>query len=219
MSVNKETIVFYQNKIVNKDFDKENEQWKLIYETNNLYAISSLGRVMSMYDGHIMKTAITNKGYELLVTHINKKQKGYTIHRLVAEAFIPNPNNFPIVNHKDENPLNNNVDNLEWCTSSYNNTYNDIHIKNGIKRRGKPSHNKMKTTKKYENKEVLMLTKNKELVKIFNTVSEAAYYISELYDKKHATALGKIWDVIHNKSNTYLGYIWEMRNKENNLIA
>lgn len=46
-----------------------------------------------------------------------------SIHRLVAEAFIPNPNNYPCINHKDENPSNNNIDNLEWCTYKYNANY------------------------------------------------------------------------------------------------
>lgn len=53
----------------------------------------------------------------------NNKQKTYLIHRLVAEAFIPNSNNYLEINHKDENKQNNNVDNLEWCTRSYNINY------------------------------------------------------------------------------------------------
>lgn len=205
--------------ILNGLYDSDIEKWKLISKTNNLYAVSTLGRIMSMRDGRIMKTTISNKGYELVITHVDGKQKGYTVHRLVAEAFLPNENNYPVINHKDENPLNNNVNNLEWCTSSYNNTYNDIHIKSGIKRRGRPSHNKMKTTKEYENKEVLMLTKDNELIKVFNTVSEASYYISELYGNKQVTASSKIWNVIHNKGKTYLGFIWKMRDKKNNSIA
>lgn len=205
--------------ILNGLYDSDIEKWKLISKTNNLYAVSTSGRIMSMRDGRIMKTTITNKGYELVITHVDGKQKGYTVHRLVAEAFLPNENNYPVINHKDENPLNNNVNNLEWCSSSYNNTYNDIHIKSGIKRRGRPSHNKMKTTKEYENKEVLMLTKDNELIKVFNTVSEASYYISELYGNKQVTASSKIWNVIHNKGKTYLGFIWKMRDKKNNSIA
>lgn len=51
------------------------------------------------------------------------------VHRLVAYNFIPNPNNYPIINHKDENRSNNNISNLEWCTVSYNNTYNDAHLR------------------------------------------------------------------------------------------
>ena len=53
----------------------------------------------------------------------NGKQKTFTVHRLVATVFISNPKNFPTVNHKDENKLNNNVSNLEWCTVLYNNCY------------------------------------------------------------------------------------------------
>ena len=64
-----------------------------------------------------------------------------TVH-MDAFAFIPNPNNYPIINHKDQNPSNNNVDNLEWCTYSYNNTYADVverrteTLKETIKRKG-----------------------------------------------------------------------------------
>lgn len=59
------------------------------------------------------------------------------MHRLVAETFIPNPNNYPCVNHKDENKLNNCIDNLEWCTYSYNNSYNNCHIRIGKTQKGK----------------------------------------------------------------------------------
>ena len=55
----------------------------------------------------------------------NGKTKQGLLHRLVAEAFIPNPDNLPCINHKDENPLNNRADNLEWCSYKYNNEYND----------------------------------------------------------------------------------------------
>lgn len=58
--------------------------------------------------------------YKQVVLYKNKKHKTVAVHRLVAEAFIPNPDNLPQVNHKDENPSNNNVNNLEWCTCKYN---------------------------------------------------------------------------------------------------
>ena len=65
-----------------------------------------------------------------------KQRKIHSIHRLVAEAFIPNPNNLPEVNHKDENPFNNSVGNLEWCTHQYNIEYSKnkavIQLKNGL---------------------------------------------------------------------------------------
>ena len=85
--------------------------------------------------GKISKYEISNSGYKI-ITLRNKYGKAIkkTIHRLVAEYFIPNPNNYPCVNHKDENKLNNRVDNLEWCTYQYNNTYGKSHIQRAITR-------------------------------------------------------------------------------------
>jgi len=62
-------------------------------------------------------------GYIKVSLNKNAKSKAYAVHRLIARAFIPNPNNYPCINHKDENKQNNNVDNLEWCTVKYNNSY------------------------------------------------------------------------------------------------
>ena len=194
-------------------YDTKDEKWKLISKTDNLYAVSTLGRVMSMKKGNIMKTTITNKGYELLVTHINGKQKGYSVHRLVAEAFIPNPNNYPIVNHKDENPLNNKVENLEWCTFSYNNRYNNINIKSGLKRRGRSPYNKNTTSDKYKDKEVLMISKDGDIIKVFPTLGFATTYICDLYNKKRITTYNRIKEVLVEKRKSYLGYIWQWRNK------
>lgn len=192
--------------ILNGLYDSDIEKWKLISKTNNLYAVSTLGRIMSMRDGRIMKTTITNKGYELVITHVDGKQKGYTVHRLVAEAFLSNENNYPVINHKDENPLNNNVNNLEWCTSSYNNTYNDIHIKSGIKRRGRPSHNKYKSSGKNKNKILHMYSLNNELQKDYSSIGECAKYLSNAFNKEYKTVYYMIWRVIKGERKSYLGY-------------
>lgn len=85
----------------------------------------------------ILKTRIDRDGYKLV--NLWKEGKSFTlkVHRLVAEAFIPNYNNYPIINHKDENPANNSVENLEWCNHSYNNSYGDAGYKRALKE-GKP---------------------------------------------------------------------------------
>ena len=85
------------------------------------YMITSDGVVIGK-KGKALKPIYVN-GYARVDMYVNKKHCREFIHRLVAKAFIPNPNNYPIVNHKDENPKNNNVDNLEWCTYAYNNAY------------------------------------------------------------------------------------------------
>ena len=97
------------------------EQWKDIKYLNG-YLISNMGRIMSLpkkthkKEKIIMIPKKEKNGY--LTITINRKT--YKLHRLVAEAFIPNPNNYPCVNHKDENKHNNRVSNLEWCTQQYN---------------------------------------------------------------------------------------------------
>lgn len=87
------------------------------------YMISDDGQVWSNYKKGFLKPGERSGGYLFVNLCKDGIQKHYNIHRLVAEAFIPNPNNLPIINHKDENKHNNCVDNLEWCDYSYNNTY------------------------------------------------------------------------------------------------
>ena len=101
------------------------EIWKPIEWTEGGYEVSNLGRVRSMkqYYGviaRIMPATTQKKGYKAVMFHINGKAKCAKVHRLVAEAFIPNPDNLPEVNHKDGNKGNNHVSNLEWCTRSHN---------------------------------------------------------------------------------------------------
>lgn len=107
------------------------EVWKDIVGYEGLYRVSNLGNVYSCYMNKTLSIATRSDKYKFVVLRKNGKDKYMTIHRLVAEAFIPNPDNLPMVNHKDENPSNNCVDNLEWCTAQYNATYNDAHIKRG----------------------------------------------------------------------------------------
>ena len=111
--------------------DFMNEEWKdiiievngKIYDYSGRYMVSNTGKVFSVKAGRCLKPSKAGSGY--LVVNLgggNNHTKCY-IHRLVAIMFIPNPYNLPQVNHKDENPLNNSVDNLEWCTSDYNINY------------------------------------------------------------------------------------------------
>lgn len=119
----------------------EKEIWKDINGYENLYQVSNLGRVKSL--NRVVNCAHNGKritrgkimaplkreqcGYLLVNLCKNGKPKTYYIHRLVAQAFIPNPVNLPQVNHKDENKGNNCVDNLEWCSAKYNINYGTGH--------------------------------------------------------------------------------------------
>ena len=103
------------------------EIWKDIKGFEKMYKISNLGNVKSLdrycvdrfVKGIEMKKE-TNKGYKRVVLQKNRKRKRFLVHRLVAIHFIKNPKNKKYVNHIDGNPANNNVNNLEWCTSSEN---------------------------------------------------------------------------------------------------
>ena len=96
-------------------------EWRVIEEFPN-YEVSDEGQIRNK-KGHILRPAINQYGY--LIYPFSKEGKKHTcmIHRIVATTFIPNPNNLPQVNHKDENKVNNCVDNLEWCDCKYNANY------------------------------------------------------------------------------------------------
>lgn len=107
------------------------EIWKDVVGYEGLYMVSNLGQVKRIAgsprcsDDCILNTW-DRRGYPTCGLGRNGTHKYVFVHRLVADAFIPNPDNLPIINHKDENPKNNHMDNLEWCTYKYNNNYGTI---------------------------------------------------------------------------------------------
>ena len=112
------------------------EEWRPIAGYEGLYEVSNLGRVKSkkrvdinrlgvkrILKEKILKPCKEKNGYLRVNLWVNGKNKHYTVHRLVANAFIPNPDKLPQINHKDEDKTNNNISNLEWCTPEYNINY------------------------------------------------------------------------------------------------
>lgn len=115
---------------------KIRELWKDIKGYEGVYQVSTLGNIRrvnrwagnqckSVYVSDIKNasTYIDSFGYVKVCLSYKGVSKHYRVHRLVANAFIPNPDNLPQINHKDENKLNNCVNNLEWCTAKYNSNY------------------------------------------------------------------------------------------------
>lgn len=98
------------------------EIWKNIMGFNG-YQVSNLGRVRSLKTYKILKQTTNSQGYKTLGLCKRSKISTFLVHRLVADAFIPNPDKLPCVNHKDENPSNNCISNLEWCSYKYNINY------------------------------------------------------------------------------------------------
>ena len=157
------------------------EIWKDIQGYEGLYRVSNLGRVKSFHKAkeHILSPGKDKDGYfqvQLYKNGINKMRK---VHRLVAQAFISNPNNLPQINHKDENKQNNNVDNLEWCTNEYNHNYGTAVKRAAEKRRGwiglvgekNPMYGRT-GEKNPVSRKVICLNN----LKIFNSIKEASEY-------------------------------------------
>lgn len=133
-----------------------NEEWRPVPGYEGIYEVSNMGRVKSlprdytqlnMYgtlskrhiDGKVMRLHILNSGYcHVELTKGARQCKSHPIHRLVALAFIPNPKGLPFINHKDEDKQNNNVNNLEWCTTEYNCNYGTRNKKISEKARRAP---------------------------------------------------------------------------------
>lgn len=104
------------------------ERWTDIKGYEGLYLISDLGNVKSLRNNKTRKEKILrliriDSGYLIVCLSKNGERKNHYVHRLVAQAFLPNPKNLPEINHKDENKQNNCVDNLEWCDRQYNIDY------------------------------------------------------------------------------------------------
>lgn len=97
-------------------------EWKQLKETDK-YEVNNVGNVRNIKTGKELKKHLDKNGYVRYELYYENKRHLEPAHRLVADAFIDNPDNLPQINHKDEIKTNNNVDNLEWCTPSYNNNY------------------------------------------------------------------------------------------------
>lgn len=137
------------------------EEWKDIRGYEGFYQISSLGHVRNLaiysfkYNRVIqrkyprfLRQETTRDGYKRVVLSLYGKKKKYSVHRLVASAFIDNPNNYPEVNHKDECTDNNRVENLEWCTAKFNSNYGTLPQR--IKERLLKNHPTAKVVNQYD---------------------------------------------------------------------
>ena len=177
------------------------EIYKDIKGYEGLYQISNLGNIKrlehtkynpltktnSVYKEHLIKKHINKKGYYQVTLCKNSKIKSINVHRLIAEAFIPNPDNLPCINHIDGNKNNNRVDNLEWCSLKYN-------VQHAYK------NNLMMNCKKVKQYDL-----NNNFLKKYNSINEAS--------KQTNTNQGGISMCILGKRKTAGGFIWKL-NKE-----
>lgn len=102
-------------------------EWRNVPGYDDIYEVSTTGQVRSLRSGIVLSTPVNSRGYRVAGLCRNGAQKKVTVHRLVATAFIPNPQNLPQINHIDFNKLNNEAGNLEWCTPLQNVKWSDAH--------------------------------------------------------------------------------------------
>ena len=164
------------------------ESWKDKKDYEGIYQVSNCGRVKSIKFGkeRILKLTKDKDGYLIVNLYKNNKSKTFKVHRLVAEAFLPNPDNLPLINHKDEDKSNNIVSNLEWCDVKYNTNYGTRN-----KRIGKSNTNGKRS------KPVLQYTLDGKFVREWESYRECKRngfnHVSECCRGKRKSCGGYIW--------------------------
>ena len=176
------------------------EVWKDIPGYEGLYQVSDYGRVISLsYNKTGRKSLRTLRldkaGYIVVTLHKSGVSRTMKVHRLVAIAFIPNPLHLPQVNHRDENKANNHVDNLEWCTSSYNNSYGN--------RPRKVLDAYKKRNRSIAERPVIMIDNDGTIIAEYHSISEAARNVGVRRESLRDAVLGR--------SKTCIGYFWKYK--------
>ena len=172
------------------------ETWKSLSDYSDLIEVSNLGKVRKVHGKAAMLKPRLDKGGYLYV-HIRISKLGINrmvkIHRLVAKAFIPNPDNLPVVNHKNEIKTDNRVENLEWCTHKYNVNYGT-----NIERRAYNSRNQL-----HRSCPILQYSLNGEFIQEFPSFKEVQRYLGKPYFN--------VWNVCNGKKDSAYGYKWSYK--------
>lgn len=182
----------------------ENEIWRPVKGYEGLYEVSNLGRVRSLartcksrggcrkpIKERVLCSEVT-AGYVRVNLSMDGYMRHYLVHRLVAEAFIPNPENLPMINHINEDKTDNRVENLEWCTASYNINYGECVIK-------------IKKNQPHK-RPVCQYDKDWVLLAEYQSLHEAGKLSGVRWQDISACCCGR--------QNTAKGYIWRYKNKE-----
>lgn len=191
------------------------EEWKDVVGFEGLYQVSSFGRVKKS-NGRELSQRKDKDGYLIVTLFKEKIRSDCKVHRLVGMAFIENPNNYLVINHKDENPSNNHVENLEWCTVKYNCNYGNRNKKLSESQK-KCSHEHVKGEKNFfygkhfsrglhpQSKRVAKLDSQGSILAVFDCTKSAAESVN---CSPSAISLG-----CRGKRKNIKGYQWKYLEK------
>ena len=175
------------------------QEWKPIHGYNGAYIVSNTGNIYSNKSKIMMKTWMGKNGYMTVKLCKHGMHKMMSVHRLVADAFLPNPHNYPVVNHKDHNPENNCVENLEWCTQQYNVNYGDAPKRRLATRRKTGQIEKdVKRMIEAHQKRVRCLETKKEYVSLTDAEADTGAWVPNIVK------------VLRGKRHTAGGFHWEL---------
>ena len=175
------------------------EIWKDIEGYEGLYQVSNLGRIKSLVKNGCKQEKITTgalrkDGYMMIYLSKNGKKKYHSVHRIVAKVFIPNPNNLPYVNHKNENKADNRAINLEWCDAKYNVNYGTC-----IARRAKAQ------TNRHGAISVIQYSLVGSVIAEYPSMMEAS--------RKSNVPVRAICACCKNHQKSAFGYVWKYKDK------
>lgn len=178
------------------------EIWKYIKGYEGLYQVSNLGRIKSLKrnttKGRILKPLLQNNGYYSVTLCKKGIKKVKSIHRLVCLEFLNNDFNFPQVNHKDGNKLNNNINNLEWCSAKYNTIHS---LKNNLR--------KVKHGKEHKlSKKINQYSLNGKFIRSWDCISDV--------HREKGYNTGNICECCKKRLPSANGFIWRYKNENDN---
>lgn len=193
------------------------EIWKDVSGFEGYYQVSNFGNVRSVdryvrskgkptfRKGTCMKLQVNHKGYYSVILHKESKAYPKVIHRLVATAFIPNPDNLPQVNHKDTNKKNNEVSNLEWCTNQENQTHAKANGCYGpfTQKQYETVNRNLQKARKARLKSVIQMDVNFNKIREFRSIKEA--------ERETGVNNSKICACCKERRNTAGGFRWKYK--------
>lgn len=169
---------------------------------DGFYEVDTEGNIYSLRSGTMLKPYKDKKGYLHYKLQINGTKYMILGHRAVAITFIPNPNNYPVINHKDENTGNNHVDNLEWCTNKYNQSYGTLSKRRSDAHKGLENNPGGRAVRK----QVYQCDKDGTIIRFFTSISEA--------HRKTGINLSNIAQCCSGKRATAGKYKWKIKEEK-----